>query len=106
MRELFLCEFDLTTGHLSRRLAHKLVMNFVMEPLGLIDQSIGKRVTLMTSTGYEFEGVLMGLDASANCVLTDVEERHPLDSEFEPKKHTSTLVNGATISIIIPAKRT
>ena len=80
-------------------------MSRVYDPLGLIDQSIGQRVTILSNTGAEFEGVLMGLDASANCVLTDVEERHPTKPEFTPKHYESTLVNGVTISVILPATK-
>jgi small nuclear ribonucleoprotein (snRNP)-like protein len=70
------------------------------QPLELVDSSIGKRVQVLTCYGYEIDGILMGIDAPGNCVLSDANETKPGSPDFQPRHHRMILVNGATISIV------
>ena len=71
-------------------------------PLDLVERSIGERVVIMTSAGLEFEGILKGIDASANCVLENVQETNVIDKTVTPRHLRMALVSGAHISIITP----
>ena len=73
-----------------------------VQPLELVDQSIGKTVQVITNYGIEYKGTLMGIDPTVNCVLSDADEVNVLLPKNAPKHHNMILVNGAHISIIIP----
>jgi small nuclear ribonucleoprotein (snRNP)-like protein len=73
-----------------------------VQPLELIDRSIGKRVLIITEFGYEIDGILMGIDPQVNCVLSEADETRPTGPNFAPRHHSIILVNGSTISIVFP----
>lgn len=73
-----------------------------VQPLELVDQSIGKTVQVITNYGIEYKGTLMGIDQTVNCVLSDADEVNVLRPDVEPRHHNMILVNGGHISIIIP----
>jgi small nuclear ribonucleoprotein (snRNP)-like protein len=72
-----------------------------VQPLELIDRSIGKQVLILTEFGYEIRGILKGFDAQVNCVLENAEESKPTAPDFAPRHHRTILVNGAAISIVL-----
>jgi small nuclear ribonucleoprotein (snRNP)-like protein len=71
-----------------------------VQPLELIDRSVGKQILVLTQFGYEIRGILKGFDAQVNCVLQDAEETKPTAPDFAPRQHRIILVNGSTISIV------
>jgi small nuclear ribonucleoprotein (snRNP)-like protein len=71
-----------------------------VQPLELVDRSIGKRVIVITEFGYEFQGELMGVDLRVNCVLAEADETRTNVPDFMPKHHSIALVNGSTVSIV------
>ena len=73
-----------------------------VQPLELVDKSIGKSVQVITNHGIEYKGTLMGIDNTVNCVLSDADEVNVLRTDVEKKHHNMILVNGGHISIIIP----
>lgn len=73
-----------------------------VQPLELVDQSIGKKVHVITIFGVEYTGILNGIDPSVNCVLSDADEVNVLSPDTPPKRHNMVLVSGAHISIILP----
>lgn len=74
------------------------IMN--VQPLELVDSSIGKRVHILTRFGYEFEGTLNGYDPAVNVVLLDATETFPCNPDFEPRTHSMILINGMSISLV------
>lgn len=79
---------------------NSLILN--VQPLELIDQSIGKSVHVITNYGIEYNGTLEGIDATVNCVLSNADEVNVLKHDTPKKHHNLILVNGAHISIIVP----
>lgn len=73
-----------------------------VQPLELVDRSIGKPVTIITSVGNEYEGILQGFDSAVNCVLNDAIETNVVDTNFRPMHHKTILINGGCISLILP----
>jgi hypothetical protein len=47
------------------------------QPLELVDSSIGKRVPVLTSSGYEIDDVLVEIGAPCNGVLSDANKTRP-----------------------------
>lgn len=74
------------------------IMN--VQPLELVDSSIGKRVRILTRFGYEFEGTLNGYDQAVNVVLSDAVESFPSSPDFELRNHSMILINGMSISVV------
>ena len=73
------------------------------QPLELVDQSIGKRVTILTnSMCLEFRGILKGVDNYSNCILEDCDEYSPINPNYKAVHHKQVLVNGAGIQVIVP----
>ena len=71
------------------------------KPLELFDRSYGKKVKIITRTGFEFEGILKGFDAQVNCVLEDVTESLTLYPS-NTRHFDQMLINGYNISLIVP----
>ena len=74
------------------------------QPFELIDQSINKEVTVLTASGFEYTGILKGIDSSVNVILENATEVNPLYSNPQPKSHKQILINGAIIEIILPSQ--
>ena len=73
-----------------------------IQPLELLDKSIGKSVHILTKVGIEFTGNLDGIDPAANCVLSNATEVNTLMEDRASRHHDMVLVNGGMISIIVP----
>ena len=73
-------------------------------PLELVDESINKEVTLLTTCGYEYTGILKGMDNSVNCILEDATETNTLSENPVTRMHKQILINGGKIQIIVPAQ--
>lgn len=67
-------------------------------PLEIIDQSIGKKVTVLLTTDKEFVGTLAGFDDFVNVVLEDVTE---LDGDGVNLTIKTMLLNGGQIAMIL-----
>ena len=75
-----------------------------VQPFELIDKSINKEVTILTNFGYQYTGILKGVDSIVNCILEDATETNTLSDKPVTRKHKQILVNGGKIQIILPSQ--
>ena len=69
-------------------------------PEEYLDNLKGRKVRVYTSEGYEFTGVLMGMDANRNTVLENVVETNPITASGQEKRYKSVMINGSIVSIV------
>ena len=72
------------------------------QPFELISNSINKQVTILSRYGYEYTGILKGIDNTVNCILEDATETNSLSENPIIRKHQQILVSGNNVQIIIP----
>jgi len=74
-----------------------MLIKMVM-PLGLLEKSLNKRVTLLLKDSRILEGRLVGYDEFMNVVLEDTEERTP----DQTRKIGSVILRGNNVVSISP----
>eukprot|EP00179_Madagascaria_erythrocladioides_P005057 CAMPEP_0198307942 /NCGR_PEP_ID=MMETSP1450-20131203/733_1 /TAXON_ID=753684 ORGANISM="Madagascaria erythrocladiodes, Strain CCMP3234" /NCGR_SAMPLE_ID=MMETSP1450 /ASSEMBLY_ACC=CAM_ASM_001115 /LENGTH=106 /DNA_ID=CAMNT_0044010565 /DNA_START=65 /DNA_END=381 /DNA_ORIENTATION=+ len=73
-----------------------------IQPLELLDKSIGGRLHVIMKGDRELVGTLRGFDTFVNMVLEDVDEFESTADGMRRTKHDRILLNGNNVCLLVP----